>query len=81
MTRAFLISSGLLKYLWAEAHRHAEWVYNHTPTKAIPSEKTLFEMATGRKPNISGLCPWGCCCWVQVKAPEKLEEHAVEVCF
>ncbi len=81
MTRAFLISSGLPKYLWAEAHWHAEWVYNRTPTKAIPSGKTPFEMATGRKPNISGLCPWGCRCWVRVKAPEKLGEHAVEACF
>ncbi|SJL07236.1 uncharacterized protein ARMOST_10579 [Armillaria ostoyae] len=80
-TRAFLISSGLPKYLWAEAHQHAEWVYNCTPTKAIPSGKTPFEMATGRKPNISGLRPWGCHCWVRVKAPEKLGEHAVEACF
>ncbi len=55
-TRAFLISSGLSKYLWAEAHQHAEWVYNHTPTKAIPSGKTPFEIATGKKPNVSGLC-------------------------
>ncbi|PBK60088.1 hypothetical protein ARMSODRAFT_843202, partial [Armillaria solidipes] len=77
----FLVSSGLPKYLWAEAHGHAEWVYNYTPMKAILSGKTPFEMATGRKPNISGLHPWGCHCWVQVKTPEKLGEHAIEACF
>ena len=41
-TRAFLHSSGLPKFLWGEAVKHAIWLKNRMPTRALPISKTPF---------------------------------------
>ena len=41
-TRAFLHSSGLPKFLWGEAVKHAIWLKNRMPTCALPISKTPF---------------------------------------
>ncbi len=56
--RAFLIDSGLPPSLWAEAARHATWIKNRTPTKAV--DKTPFEVWFGKSPDLSSLRTFGC---------------------
>jgi transposase InsO family protein len=58
IVRALLHSSGLPKFLWAEAVSHAVYLRNRTWTRAI-GIATPHELLTGRKPNIASLQPWG----------------------
>jgi hypothetical protein len=69
--RAMLHESGLLKTLWGEAVRHAVWLKNHTPTKALDGG-TPFEAATGKKPDLSKARPWGSKVWVWTESGDKL---------
>ncbi len=64
--RAMLHSSGLPRFLWAEAVRHAVWVLNRTSTKALDG-KTPYEAVTGKKPDLKGLREWGEKCWVRLE--------------
>lgn len=59
-TRALPHTSGLPKYLWAEAAHHALWLLNWMITKAVDG-MTPFEAAFGKKSifNIYGLQEWG----------------------
>jgi IS30 family transposase len=61
--RAMLHSSGQPKFLWGEAARHAVWLKNRTPTKAL-NGTTPYEAAYGTKPNLGGLREWGSQVWV-----------------
>ncbi|EGO02579.1 hypothetical protein SERLA73DRAFT_175992 [Serpula lacrymans var. lacrymans S7.3] len=54
-----LRSSGMPKYLWGEAVRHAVWLKNHTSMKALDN-MTPHEAAHGTKPDLSLLHEWGC---------------------
>ena len=72
-TRAFLHSSGLPKFLWGEAVKHAVWLKNRTPTRALPIGKTPFEMLYGKKPNLAGLREWGAKVWVHDTSGTKLD--------
>jgi len=56
--RAMLHKSRLPCTLWGEAVRHAVWLKNQTPTKALDGS-TPLEAETGKKPNLSRLCVWG----------------------
>jgi hypothetical protein len=69
--RAMLHESSLPKTLWGEAVRHAVWLKNHTPTKAL-NRGTPFEAATGKKPDLNKACPWGSKVWVQTESGDKL---------
>jgi hypothetical protein len=69
--RALLHASGLPKYLWTEAARHAVWLLNRTTTKAVDG-MTPFEAAFGKKPNLKGLREFGEKVWVRVEKGNKL---------
>jgi hypothetical protein len=58
-----LHSSGLPKFLWGEAVKHAVYLKNCTPTIAL-DEQTLFEAFFGKKPNLDGLWEFGTKVWV-----------------
>ncbi|KAI0038317.1 copia protein, partial [Auriscalpium vulgare] len=73
-----ITASGLPKNLWAEAQYHAGWVRNRTPTSAIPNSRTPHEVATGEKPNLAGIIPWGNKVWVKKLDATKLSPRAVE---
>ena len=75
--RALLHASGLPKYLWGEAARHVVWLMNRTTTKAI-SEKTPYEAAFGKKPNLSEVREWGEKVWVRVEGGTKLGGRVCE---
>ena len=66
-----LHASGQPKFLWGEAARHAVWLKNRTPTKALDG-MTPFEALTGDKPNLRGLREWGSRVWVRNEKKAKL---------
>ena len=79
--RAMLESSKLPKNLWAEAISHHVWIRNRVPTRSVKLDKTLLELATGNKPNLTGIRPWGCKAWVKHIDVGKLEARADECRF
>ena len=62
--RAMLHASGLPKFLWGEAIKHAVYLKNRTLTRIL-KDKTPFEALEGRKPNIADLHEFGAKVWVQ----------------
>jgi hypothetical protein len=57
-TRALLIQANLPKQLWGEAISAAIYLFNRTPNSTL-SFKTPFELAFGKKPDISEIRIWG----------------------
>jgi hypothetical protein len=72
-----LHDSGLPRTLWGEAVRHAVWLKNRTPTKAL-NGGTPLEAATGKKPNLSRLRAWGSKVWVKRGHGDKLSDRVDE---
>ncbi|KAG2067446.1 hypothetical protein BDR04DRAFT_1027534 [Suillus decipiens] len=75
-----LHESGLPHFLWREAVRHTVWLKNRTPTKALDSA-TPLEAATGRKPDLHNMRPWGSKVWVRTEGGTKLRGHVEEGCW
>ena len=75
--RAMLHESGLPHILWGEAVRHAIWLKNCTPMKALDGG-TPLKAATGQKPDLSRAHVWGSCIWVCVEGGMKLGRHVAE---
>jgi hypothetical protein len=76
--QAMMEATGLLKNLWIEAVCHNIWIHNCVPMCVLPNSKTPHEMGTGKKPDLSALCPWGCKAWVKKLDTGKLEPRAEE---
>src|SRR5882757_27707 len=74
---AMLHESGLPRTLWGEAVRHAVWLKNRTPTKALDGG-TPLEAATGVKPDLSRVRVWGSRVLVRVEGGSKLGGRVVE---
>ena len=53
-TRALLLASGLPRFLWEEAMKHAMWLQNCTPAHAIDG-KTPYKMQHKKKPHLAGI--------------------------
>ena len=77
-TRAILFASGLPKFLWAEAKQHIVWLRNRVPTRTLTYNKTPYELATGKKPNLSDLHDWGCTAWAKRTKMDKLTSRVEE---
>ncbi|KIP03168.1 hypothetical protein PHLGIDRAFT_78019 [Phlebiopsis gigantea 11061_1 CR5-6] len=75
--RALLISSGLPRMLWGEAHRHAVWIYNRAPHSSLDF-KSPFELRFKSPPDLSDLHPFGSICYVRLEDAGKLGPRAVE---
>jgi hypothetical protein len=56
--QALLLTSGLLRNLWAETMLHSVWLQNRSSTQALDG-KTLYEMVTGKKPYLGGILEFG----------------------
>jgi len=78
--RALLHSSGLPKYLWAEAACHVVWLLNRTTTKAMEG-MTPYEAVFGKKPNLKGLREWGEKVYVRIEGGNKLGGRVREGCW
>ena len=74
-THTLRIASGLPHYLWAKAMAHACWIQNQTPTQALDG-KTLYEMMTGRKPNLAGIQHFRAVAYIKLKNAGKLDKQA-----
>ncbi|KAJ2929032.1 hypothetical protein H1R20_g8057, partial [Candolleomyces eurysporus] len=57
--RALLLQSRLPTRLWAEAIRFSVWLHNRQFTTSVPTLKTPLEIASGERPNLSAIQPWG----------------------
>jgi len=82
MARAMLKSMNLPGRFWAEAVRHAVYLLNRLPTKAM-GDRTPYEGWNGRKPNLSHLRVFGCKGHVKTVKPhlKKLEDRSVPMVY
>ena len=74
-TQALLLASGLPRFLWEEAMKHAMWLQNHTPPRAIDG-KTLYKMQHKKKPHLAGTQEFGVAAYVKDLKAGKLDAHA-----
>nr|GEZ82661.1 zinc finger, CCHC-type [Tanacetum cinerariifolium] len=58
-TRSMMKAMKLPLTFWAEAVRHAIYILNKVPTRAL-EDKTLYEALYNRKPNLENLKIFGC---------------------
>ena len=69
--QALLTDAGLPMSFWLDAVLTQQYLVNRLPTSTLPENITPFEVITsGRKPDLSHLCVWGCECYVAV--PDEL---------
>src|ERR1700678_4098222 len=75
--RSMLHASGLPKFLWGEAIKHAIYLKNRTFTKAL-NGITPYKAFYGTKPNLRGLPEFKCKVWVHTTDGSKLDGRSVE---
>src|SRR6202789_1790882 len=73
--RALLIASGLRRFLWEEAMKHATWLQNRTPAGALDG-KTPYEAIHGKKPHLVGIQEFGAAAYVKDLKAGKLDARA-----
>ena len=73
--RALLLASGLPRFLWEEAMKHAMWLQNCTPAHAIDG-KTPYEMQHKKKPHLAGIQEFGVTAYVKDLKAGKLDARA-----
>ena len=74
-TRALLLASGLPRFLWEEAMKHATWLQNCTPAHAIDG-KTLYKMQHKMKPHLAGIQEFRVAAYVKDLKAGKLDARA-----
>ena len=74
-TRALLLASGLLQFLWEEVMKHVTWLQNRTPSHAIDS-KTPYKMQHKKKPYLAGIQEFGVAAYIKDLKAGKLDAHA-----
>lgn len=77
MTRSILKAMGVPNYLWGEANRHATYLINRVPTRAL-SNQTPYECLKGKKPSISHIRVFGCMAYAKRDAGQlrKLDDRS-----
>ncbi|KAJ0591376.1 putative RNA-directed DNA polymerase [Helianthus annuus] len=77
MTRCIMKARGVPNYLWGEAVRHASYLINRTPTRALVGE-TPYEKFKRKKPNLEHLKIFGCLAYERVvsKQLQKLDDRS-----
>ncbi|KAG6515151.1 hypothetical protein ZIOFF_025536 [Zingiber officinale] len=77
MTRSLLKGTHMPARFWGEAVRHAVYLLNHLPTKAL-GDRTPFEAWMGRKPHLAHLRVFGCVAYVKNTTPhlKKLDDRS-----
>jgi len=84
MARTMLLGSGLPKFLWDEAIKTAVFIRNRLPNSIVST--TPYEVATGRKPKVDHLWPFGTevhitCDWKQLQKFDARTEEGYLVGF
>ncbi|KAG6498781.1 hypothetical protein ZIOFF_038503 [Zingiber officinale] len=77
MARSLLKGTHMPARFWGEAVRHAVYLLNRLPTKAL-GDRTPFEAWMGRKPHLAHLRVFGCVAYVKNTTPhlKKLDDRS-----
>ena len=81
--QTLLADAKLAMSFWGDAALTMNYLHNHTPTVALPSGVTAFEMMNWHKPDLLNLQVWGCQCFVTIP-PELCSKgglHCFEAIF
>ncbi|MFS7985345.1 putative RNA-directed DNA polymerase [Helianthus anomalus] len=81
-TRSMLKAMNMPQNFWGEAIRHAIYVLNRVPTKALVN-KTPYEALKGRKPNLEHLKVFGCTAYAKVLPlqQKKLDDRSAPMVY
>ncbi|GJZ29117.1 zinc finger, CCHC-type containing protein [Tanacetum coccineum] len=81
-TRSMMKAMKLPLNFWAEAVRHAIYILNRVPTRALVDE-TPYEALYNRKPNLENLRIFGCTAYAKIKIPhlQKLEDRSIPMIY
>ncbi|GJV81540.1 putative reverse transcriptase domain-containing protein [Tanacetum coccineum] len=81
-TRCMMKASNMPQNFWAEAIRHAIYILNSVPTKAL-EDITPYEAIKQRKPNLENLRIFGCIAYAKVPLQHltKLDERSIKMVY
>ncbi|GKC02502.1 zinc finger, CCHC-type containing protein [Tanacetum coccineum] len=81
-TRSMMKAMKLPLNFWAEAVRHAIYILNRVPTRALV-DKTPYEALYNRKPNLENLRIFGCTAYAKVTIPhlKKLDDRSIPMIY
>ena len=81
-TRSMMKAMKLPLTFWAEAVRHAIYILNRVPTKAL-EDKTPYEALYNRKPNLEYLRIFGCTAYAKITIPhlKKLDDRSIPMVY
>nr|GEZ86341.1 ribonuclease H-like domain, reverse transcriptase, RNA-dependent DNA polymerase [Tanacetum cinerariifolium] len=67
---------------WAEAVKHAIYILNRVPTRALV-DKTPYEAPYNRKPNLENLRIFGCTAYAKITIPhlKKLDDRSIPMIY
>ncbi|KAI3813170.1 hypothetical protein L1987_17887 [Smallanthus sonchifolius] len=81
-TRSMLKAMKMPQNFWGEEVRHAIYVLNRVPTKAL-KDSTPYEALKGRKPNLEYLRIFGCVAYSKVPSQhlKKLDDRSIPMVY
>ncbi|GKE19287.1 zinc finger, CCHC-type containing protein [Tanacetum coccineum] len=81
-TRSMMKAMKLPLNFWAEAVRHAIYILNRVPTRAL-IDKTPYEALYNRKPNLENLRIFGCTAYAKITIPhlKKLDDRSIPMIY
>ncbi|GKC23451.1 zinc finger, CCHC-type containing protein [Tanacetum coccineum] len=81
-TRCMMKATEMPQDFWAEAVRHAIYILNSVPTKAL-EDITPYEAIKGKKPNLKDLRVFGCIAYAKVPSQHltKLDDRSIKMVY
>ncbi|GJS05798.1 ribonuclease H-like domain, reverse transcriptase, RNA-dependent DNA polymerase [Tanacetum coccineum] len=81
-TRCMMKATEMPQDFWAEAVRHAIYILNSVPTKAL-EDITPYEAIKGKKPNLKDLKVFGCIAYAKVPSQHltKLDDRSIRMVY
>ncbi|GJV97154.1 zinc finger, CCHC-type containing protein [Tanacetum coccineum] len=81
-TRCMMKATSMPQNFWAEAVRHAIYILNNVPTKAL-EDITPYEAIKQRKPNLGNLRIFGCIAYAKVPTQHltKLDDRSIKMIY
>ncbi|GJW20080.1 ribonuclease H-like domain, reverse transcriptase, RNA-dependent DNA polymerase [Tanacetum coccineum] len=81
-TRCMMKATNMPQNFWAEAVRHAIYILNSVPTKAL-EDITPYEAIKRRKPNLENLRVFGCIAYAKVPSQHltKLDDRSTKMVY
>ncbi|GKA70358.1 zinc finger, CCHC-type containing protein [Tanacetum coccineum] len=81
-TRCMMKATNMPQDFWAEAVRHAIYILNSVPTKAL-EDITPYEAIKNRKPNLENLKVFGCIAYAKVPSQHltKLDDRSTKMVY